>query len=355
MSARLRVAVAAPLAPELCALLAEREPRIDLVVDQALLPPMRHPADFSGDPGFRRTPEQQAAYEALIDGADALYGIPDVDSAALARTVRANPGLRWVHTMAAGGGGQVRAAQLTPAELERVVFTTSAGVHGDSLAEFAVFGVLAGAKHLPRLLEQQRAGEWSGRWMMGQVQEQTVLVLGLGGIGRAVASRLAALGATVIGTSRGADSGAAAASVDGISRLIHPGDIRSVLPEVSAVVTTLPGTDATHHLLGAELFAALRPGATVVNVGRGTVIDEAALLDALDAGTVGFAALDVFEVEPLPADSPLWRHPRVLVSPHTAALTEGEERRIAELFADNARRLLDGEPLRNVVDTVEFY
>lgn len=349
MTGRLRVAVAAPLAPELCELIATREPRIDLVVDQSLLPPMRHPADFSGDPSFRRSPEQQTAYEELLDSAQALYGIPDVDPSALARTVRANPGLRWVHTMAAGGGGQVRAAQLTEAELGRVTFTTSAGVHGDALAEFAVFGVFAGAKHLPRLVEQQRERVWSGRWMMSQVADQTVLVLGLGGIGAAVAAKLAALGVTVIGTSR------SGASVPGVARTVHPGDVAEVLPHVDAVVTTLPGTDATHHLIGREFLSALKPGATVVNVGRGTVVDESALLDALDSGAVGFAALDVFEVEPLPAESPLWAHPRVLVSPHTAALDAREDRRIAELFAENATRLLDKVPMRNVVDTVEFY
>lgn len=349
MSVRLRVAVAAPLAPELCELLTSIEPRIDLTVDQTLLPPMRHPADFSGDPSFHRTPEQQVAYEQLLESADALYGIPDVDPTALARTVRANPTLRWVHTMAAGGGGQVRAAQLHDDELERVTFTTSAGVHGDALAEFAVFGVLAGAKHLPRLARQQADREWTGRWLMSQVSDQTVLVLGLGGIGSSVAQKLSALGATVIGTSRSGDF------VPGVARTVHPDDIASVLGEVDAVVTTLPGTDATHHLIGPEFLAALRPGVTVVNVGRGTVVDEAALLDALDDATVGFAALDVFEVEPLPADSALWTHPRVLVSPHTAALDAREDRRIAELFADNATRLLDGAPLRNVVDTVEFY
>ena len=349
MTGRLRVVVAAPLAPELCTLLIKREPRIDLVVHQELLPPMRHPADFSGDPSFRRSPERQAAYEALIDSAEALYGIPDVDPAALARTVRANPSLRWVHTMAAGGGGQVRAAGLTDAELERVVFTTSAGVHGDALAEFAVFGVFAGAKHLPRLVQQQRERAWSGRWLMSQVSEQTVLVLGLGGIGASVAQKLSALGATVIGTSR------SGASVSGVSRTVHPDDVAGVLPEVSAVVSTLPGTDATHHFVGRDFFAALRPGATLVNVGRGTVVDEAALLDALESGAVGFAAHDVFEVDPLPAGSPLWAHPRVLVSPHTAALDAREDSRIAELFADNATRLLDGALQRNVVDTVEFY
>ncbi|MFJ2114929.1 MULTISPECIES: D-2-hydroxyacid dehydrogenase [unclassified Streptomyces] len=346
---RLRVAVAAPLSEENRARVQELEPRIDLVVDQALLPPMRWPADFSGDPRWHRTPSQQRAYEAAIDSADALYGIPDVDPAALARAVRANPRLRWVHTMAAGGGSQVKAAGLRPDELDRVRFTTSAGVHGHPLAEFAVFGVLAGAKDLPRLNRQQRDHEWSGRWTMRQVSAQTVLVLGLGGIGRVVAAKLHALGATVIGTSR------TDVEVAGVSRMVRPDRIAEVAPHVDAVVNTLPGTAATEHLVGKRFFDALRPGACLVNVGRGSVVDEAALLDALDSGRVGFAALDVFETEPLSAHSPLWDHERVLVSPHTAALDAAEDRLIAELFAANATRLLDGHTLVNRVNTVEFY
>ncbi|MFF7308914.1 NAD(P)-dependent oxidoreductase [Streptomyces sp. NPDC008137] len=346
---RLRVAVAAPLSEENCARIRELEPRIDLVVDQRLLPPMRWPADYAGDPDWRRTPGQQRAYEAAIDSADALYGIPDVDPAALARAVRANPRLRWVHTMAAGGGGQVKAAGLDAGELRRVLFTTSAGVHGRPLAEFAVLGVLAGAKDLPRLRRQQRDHAWSGRWTMGQVSRQTVLVLGLGGIGRQVAASVHALGATVIGTSR------RDVSVPGVATVVHPDRLTETAPLVDAVVNTLPGTEATEHLLGKRFFDALRPGACLVNVGRGSVVDETALADALDSGQVGFAALDVFEAEPLPADSPLWDHERVLVSPHTAALDAAEDRLIAELFAANATRLLDGHELVNRVDTVEFY
>jgi phosphoglycerate dehydrogenase-like enzyme len=346
---RLRVAVAAPLSEADRARILELEPRVDLVVDQALLPPTRWPADFAGDPSWRRTPQQQRAFEAAIDSADALYGIPDVDPDALARAVRANHRLRWVHTMAAGGGGQVKAAGLGAGELDRVAFTTSAGVHGGPLAEFAVFGVLAGAKGLPRLNRQQRDREWSGRWTMKQVSAQTVLVLGLGGIGRVVAGKLHALGATVIGTSR-RDVGVA-----GVARVVHPDRLIDVASTVDAVVSTLPGTTATEHLLDSRFFAALRPGATLVNVGRGTVVDEAALIEALRSGQVGFAALDVFETEPLPAGSPLWTHGNVLVSPHTAALNAAEDRLIAELFAANATRLLDGKSLLNRVNTVEFY
>ena len=346
---RLHVAVVTSLSDELHAHIERREPRIVLVRDQELLPPMRHAADFSGDPSFSRTPEQQRRFESLVDGADALYGIPDVDPAALRRAVEANPALRWVHTMAAGGGSQVEAAGLTDEQLHRVAFTTSAGVHGGPLAEFAVLGLLAGAKGLPRLLAQQARHEWSGRWAMGQLGEQSVLVVGLGGIGREVARRLSAFGTHVIGTSRRGEP------VHGVAELVHPDELADAAARVDGIVVTLPGTASTEGLVGAKVLAAVRPGVTLVSVGRGTVVDEDELVAALRDGRLGFAALDVFAREPLDPSSPLWDLPNVLVSPHTAALDPAEERRIAELFADNAGRLLDGRPLRNRVDTVEFY
>ncbi len=185
--------------------------------------------------------------------------------------------------------------------------------------------------------------------MMGQLAEQTVLVLGLGGIGHRVVELLAPFGGTILGTSR------RMATADGVDEVIHPDDLVEAAGRVDAVISTLPGTEATAGLLGGAFFAALKPGATVVNVGRGTVIDEAALIDALRTGRVGFAALDVFAAEPLPGDSPLWSMPNVLISPHTAALSKHEDRRIAEVFSDNATRLLDAQPLRNVINIEEFY
>lgn len=345
---KLRVAIATPLAPELCELLVAREPRIELVVDQSLLPPMRWPGDHEGDPTFRRTPDQQAAFDALVDSADALYGIPDTDPAALARTVAANPRLKWVQTMAAGGGGQVKAAGLGQAELDRITFTKSAGPHGGPLAEFAVFGVLAGAKDLPRLQDYQRQHVWATRWAMKQVYEMTVVVVGLGEIGRAIATRFTALGARVIGVNRSVKE----ADVD---QVFLSDQIVEACRDADAIVLALPGTAATAGLVSAEALDAARPGVIVANVGRGNSVDEEALIQRLESGQVGFAALDVTSVEPLPADSPLWDHPNVLLSPHTAALNDGEDRAIAEMFADNARRFLDGEPLVNAIDTVEFY
>ena len=170
---KLRVVVATPLSEELCQLIERAEPRIELVRDQALLPPMRRPADYRGDPAFRRTAGQQADFERMLDSADVLFGIPDVNPAALRRTVEANPGLRWVQVMAAGGGSQVKSAGLRLADLDRVVFTTSAGVHGGPLAEFAIFGIMAGAKQLPALQRDQHSHAWPERRALGQVRAQT--------------------------------------------------------------------------------------------------------------------------------------------------------------------------------------
>lgn len=346
---RLKVMVAAPLAEELATLLVEREPRIDLVYEPELLPPMRFPADYSGDPAFRRSEAAERRFAELIDSADALYGIPDVDPARLRRAVDANPQLRWVHTMAAGGGGQVKAAGLSAEQLARVAFTTSAGVHGAPLAEFAIFGVFAGAKDLVRLNAQQREHRWSDRWTMRQVDALTVLVLGTGGIGRVVGDKLRALGATTIGLTR------RAGVPEGFDRAVSPDGLLDALAEVDAVINTLPGTEATTGLVDAEFLSRLQPHATLVNVGRGTVFDEPAVIDHLQRHPDALAVLDVFAQEPLVPESPLWDLPNVIVSPHTAALTDAEERRIAELFAANATRLLDGAPLVNRVDTVEFY
>jgi phosphoglycerate dehydrogenase-like enzyme len=243
----------------------------------------------------------------------------------------------------------VRAARLDPAHLARVVFTTSGGVHAEPLAEFAVLGVLAGARGLPRLLADQRSRVWGERRANPLVSGQRVLVVGLGGIGRAVAAKLAALGADVVGVHR------RHVDAPGVRSIVPLEQLPDAVAEADAIVLCLPGTDATRHLLGRDLLARVRPGITVVNVGRGSAIDEPALVEALRAGRVGFAALDVFEREPLPDDSPLWDLPNVLVSPHAAAITEQEERLVAELFAANATRLIDGEPLVNVMDTVEYY
>ncbi len=345
MTDRLRVVVATAQTPANIEMLRAREPRLEVLFEPELLGP---PSD-NWMIRHERTTQEQSRFEALLDTADALFGVPDHSGRALARTVAANPGLRWVHTIPAGGGQQVRAAELDADALARIVFTTSAGVHAEPLAEFAVFGVLAGAKLLPYLWSAQIRHEWAPRRPMGLAPDMTVAVVGLGAIGRLTASKLAGLGYRVVGVHRHH------IDAEGVAHIYPVEKFAEVAATVDAIVLALPGTAQTERMLSREVLASIKPGASVVNIGRGSTIDEPALIDALSDGRVGFAALDVTAVEPLPGDSPLWDLPNVLVSPHTAAISTHEARLITELFARNATALLDGEPMANVVNTVEFY
>lgn len=346
---RVRAVVVTPVPERLLERVRAAEPRLDLVVEQSLLPPMRWPGDHQGDPEFTRSPADDRRFRDLLDSAEVLYGIPGERPSELARALRANPALRWVQLMPAGGGAQVGAAKLTDDELHRVAFTTTAGVHVVPLAEWCELGLLAGLKGLPGLLDAQRRHEWGAPHIMGRLEDSRVLVVGLGSIGRLVAERLARQGAAVSGTSR------RQVEVTGVREVVHPRDLAQRIGEFDAVVVTLPGTAETEHLVSAEVLAAVRPGVIVVNVGRGSVIDQDALIAALSDGRVGFAALDVTDPEPLPAGSPLWDLPNVLISPHTAARSEKEDELIADLFARNATRYVDGRDLINRVDTREFY
>ncbi|OIQ78407.1 glyoxylate/hydroxypyruvate reductase B [mine drainage metagenome] len=183
---------------------------------------------------------------------------------------------------------------------------------------------------------------------MKQVSEMTVVV-GMGNIGRGVASRFAALGDRVVGVNR------EQIEVDGVAEIVMPEGLAEVVGRADAIVNTLPGTEGTYTTISRDVLAGVKPGVIVASVGRGNVIDQEALVEALTDERVGFAGLDVFVEEPLPQDDPLWTLDNVLISPHTAALNDNEDRLIAELFAANATRLLDGEPLINRVDTVHFY
>ncbi|MTD15206.1 D-2-hydroxyacid dehydrogenase [Nakamurella sp. YIM 132087] len=343
-----RVVVATPLSDELSMYLVGALPEFDVVHRPDLLPPQRHGGDHAGDPAWSRTADQEMAFEQLLDSATALFGVPGEKPAQLRRTVRSNPGLRWVHTMPAGGGSQVRAAGLTREELDRVAFSTSAGVHAEPLAEFALLGALAAAKTLPRLQEQQRQHDWAPRWTMALLAQQTVVVVGLGHIGRTTAAKFSALGCTVIGVHRRQVEAA-------VDRIVPVDALRDIVATADVLVMTLPGTDSTEGLLDRSVLEAARPGLCVINIGRGSTVDEDALVEALRSGRVGSAALDVFAREPLPADSPLWDMPQVLISPHTASLHPQQDRLITELFVRNARRFLAGDELLNRVNTVEFY
>jgi phosphoglycerate dehydrogenase-like enzyme len=250
------------------------------------------------------------------------------------------PALRWVQAIGAGTD-HFRGAQLGP----DVLVTNAAGVAAVPIAEFVVGQLLAIWKRFDELAEHQRRHVWEPAYGR-QVSGLTLGLVGLGAIGTAVAERARALGMHVLAVRRrpGADDRPPV-----VDEVVGPERLHDVLPRVDAVVVCAPATPETQDLFDAAAFAAMRPGAVFCNVARGSLVDEAALLEALRSGHLGAAVVDVTRQEPLPADSPLWDAPNLRLSPHSSASLDHYVESVFELFADNLGRYLRREPLRNMV------
>jgi phosphoglycerate dehydrogenase-like enzyme len=252
------------------------------------------------------------------------------------------PGLEWIHVLGSG------VDHLLPWDPARVTVTNSAGVQADVMAQYVLAGVLAWNFHLPAFLREQGRRRWAPREVL-DVRGQTLVVVGLGRIGAAVARHAAALGLRVLGVRRHP------APVPGVERVLPSEALPSALDAADVVVVLLPLTDETRGLFDAALLARMRPGAVLVNLARGGIVDEEALCAALRGGRLRAAVLDVFAREPLPDDSPLWGLDNVILTPHVSSLFRGWERAAAELFCDNLERRERGEALRNVVDPARGY
>ena len=345
------VLIASPLEGELAERIKAADPRAEVLFEPDLLPPARYPADHLGDPGFRRDAGAEARWRALLDRAEVLFGVPGDSADDLAEVVATLSRLRWVHATSAGAGEQVRKAGLPAEALERVTITTSSGVHAVPMAEYAILGLLAIAKELPRFVEGQRARAWPQiRRPLRELDGQTLLLVGLGDIGRETARLGKAFGMRMVGFRR--TEGPPPEHVDEVH---GPQRLPQLAHRADAMVVSLPLTDQTAGLIDRATIERLPASCIFVNIGRGGVVDEPALVDALRERRIAGAVLDVFATEPLPGSSPLWTLPNVLVTPHAAALSARENERIVELFVDNLGRYLDGRPLRNVVEPGLFY
>jgi phosphoglycerate dehydrogenase-like enzyme len=306
----------------------------DVRYEPHLVPRPRYVADHDGTP-----PVLDAAAEAewrdLLGRADICFGFdwwqPD-------RLPANCPKLRWVQATSAGIGGFVRRHGLDTAD---IVFTTAAGTHAVPLAEFALTGALYLVRGVPDLLDRQRRHDWQ-RYTTRSLAGRRVTVVGLGQVGRHVATTFAALGTHVVGVGRPGGSRPELAGVTVTDSL------DAVLPDTDVLVLATPLTDSTHHLIDRRRLDLLPAGAVLVNIARGAVLDQTALVDVLREGRLGGAALDVTDPEPLPADSPLWDRSDVLISPHSASTLDGENAALVDLFLDNLDRWRDGRPLRNV-------
>jgi phosphoglycerate dehydrogenase-like enzyme len=332
------VLIASPLEVQHASRIAAADPRIRLLYEPELLPVPRYPCDHSGAPRDLSAGDL-ARWAALRAQADVSF---DFDWQA-PQLISVNcPRLRWIQGTSAGIGGLLERTGLAKTS---IICTTAAGVHGAPLAEFALLGLLYFAKDMPGLARHQAARHWE-RHATGLLRGSRVLLVGLGGVGREVARLLDAAGVEVYGVTRRVDGDRA----PGVSRQLTDSQIAKVLPDVDALVLACPLTERTRHLIGARELAMLRPGAVIVNLSRGQVIDEDALVEALVAGRIAGACLDVFETEPLPPASPLWAMDNVIISPHSASTVAAENDLLTDLFIDNIRRWLAGDSLRNVFD-----
>ena len=301
------------------------------------------PAVSDGD-GGSGSPEAITA----VRGAEIYlgYGV----SAGVAQAARAT--LKWAHTSTAGVGSSVPHLRGTG-----VVLTNSAGVHADPIADWTIAAIGYFARGLDRMREFQAAEHWAQPEVAGleisvrEFAELRVGIFGLGGIGAAVARRALALGMSVAGVRRRPERG----GPPGVRWVGAPGDLGRLAAESDCLVIAAPHTRDTAAVVNRAVLDRLPRDAIVINVSRGTLLDETSLLDLLEASRLRGAALDVFATEPLPAGHPLWRHPRVLVSPHVAAVTTRFWERETGLIVENVRRYLAGAPLANFVDLEAGY
>jgi len=283
----------------------------------------------------------------LLSQTEVLFGY--VLHTKLKELKKTAPRLKWMQSPSAGVGQWFKRTGFSDLEIP---LTTSSGIHATPLAEFSMMAMLWFVKDAPRMIVEKERRHWE-RYAGTTLKGKTVAVISLGSIGQEVARLAKSFGMHVIGTKR---------SLVGVNpdslyaeHLYPRAELKSMLSKADFVVICIPHTHETEGMIGEEEFAAMKPGAVLINVARGVIIDEAALIRALNSNHLLGAALDVQSKEPLPPDSPLWGMPQVLLSPHSGSNVNSENFELVKLFCDNLRQYLDEKPLRNVLDKNKLY
>ena len=305
-------------------------PRLDIY--RALFAPMESDLDlvFAAD---------EAALAAAMEGTQILVTLacPPV-------VIERGTALRWIQTTSSGVDPLVPHREA----LRDVAVTNARGIHADQIGDFVMTSMVNLLWNMPRLVRRQVERDWQ-RETRPPLAGSTLGILGLGAVAQGIIRRAKASGMEVIGLSR------SGAPVEGISTVYTREALHDMLARCDFVTLVVPGTPDTERMIDAEALLAMKPSAFLINVARGSVVDEKALISALQDGTIAGAALDVFEIEPLPTDNPLWAMPNVIVTPHLAGTSTAYEARVVQLFSDNLARFRCGEPLHNLVDLSRGY
>lgn len=330
--------------------------------DQAL--PQLFVSDFAFQPPDRERLEAALGSDnlLLVRGPDALKQAleshPQADIVCTfsppANLYELAPHIRWIALASAGAEHALRAGLVRP---DSAIVTTANGVHAVPISEYVLSTMLMWAHHWPHMLDMKRSHSWAdpderNRLRAQELYGSTLSVIGLGAIGRRIAQLGRNFGMRVLAVRR---SGAAGDTDPDVDELLPSARLGDLLAASDYVVVSLPSTPESHHLLGAGQLHQMKPTAFLVNIARGEIIDEQALIQALQDGTIAGAALDVFETEPLPAKSPLWGMPNVIISPHVSGSSDRYSERLTDLLLDNLARFREGRPLRNVVDPTRGY
>lgn len=292
-------------------------------------------------PGARLSRADCARIDCIFLDRDMRFNKPLY--AAYEDAVKAAHNVKWIHYTSSGIGQQFFASEL---DARGVTLTSSTGSNAEPVAQTGFTGLLMLARGFPSYIQDQHRHEWRplrGATLPDDLRGQTLLLIGVGAVGMVFAGYARAFGLKVIGVRRSSRKPS-----DPVDELHPPSRLPELLPRADWIVIACPLTRETRNLLDADAFSYIKQGARLINIGRGEVVDEAAMIGALRSGRLAGAALDAHAQEPLPADSPLWDLPNVIVTPHNASASKGNEKRCAEMFIANFGHWLRGEPMFNV-------
>ncbi|MDR7418111.1 MAG: D-2-hydroxyacid dehydrogenase [Armatimonadota bacterium] len=317
---------------------------IRVLYDPALLPAPRYTCDHVGHP-LTRSSDDERRWRGYLAEAEVMF---DFDYPNLRGLKDLIPRVRWIQATSTGIGQTLIRAGLIESP---IVFTTARGTHAKPLADFVLMAILWFAKDGFRMVRDQAAHRWA-RYCGRDLRGATVGVVGLGTIGREVARVCTAMGMRVMGVRRTPTPDDVIQDVDVV---LPVSEVARMLEAADYLVLAAPHTPDTDRLIGRDELSRIKPGAVLINVARGAIVDEPAMIEALRAGRLSGAALDVFATEPPAPDNPLWDMPNVLISPHSASTVETENATLTDLFCENLDRYLRGTALLNVFDRERLY